>query len=71
MSPHGEHNDTQTAFRLGSLLPWLRQQATAEGRTMTAIVKDALAEYRQRHATPTEPPAAITRPGTPEQQREG
>ncbi len=44
----GNHNDNQTAFRLGTLLPWLREQAEREGRTMTAIVKDALERYRER-----------------------
>lgn len=50
--PHGEHNLAQTAFRLPpDLLAWLREQAGREGpdRTMTAIVIDALRQYRRDH----------------------
>ena len=47
--PHGEHNDVQTAFRLpGGLLAWLREQAKAEDRTMTAIVRRALEAEREK-----------------------
>jgi len=49
--PHGEHSDRLTAFRLGDLLPWLREQAEREGRTMTDIVRDALEEYRTKRGT--------------------
>ena len=49
--PHGEHNDVQTAFRLPEgLLTWLREQAKAEDRTMTAIVRRALEAYREQAA---------------------
>lgn len=48
--PHGEHLTTQTAFRLpGDLLAWLRDQATTEDRTMTAVVIAALETYRRDH----------------------
>jgi hypothetical protein len=46
--PHGEHLTAQTAFRFPEdLLVWLREQATAEDRAMTAIVIDALEAYRR------------------------
>jgi predicted DNA-binding protein len=49
--PHGEHREVQTAFRLPEgLLAWLREQAKAEDRTMTAIVRRALEEYRRQAA---------------------
>ena len=48
MSRHGVHKTTQTAFRLPEgLLAWLREQATAEDRTMATIVIDALEAYRR------------------------
>lgn len=44
--PHGEHGDVQTAFRLPEgLLARLREQAKAEDRTMTAVVRRALEAY--------------------------
>ena len=49
--PHGIHSTAQTAFRLPEgLLAWLREQATAEDRAMTAVVIDALEAYRRDHA---------------------
>ena len=48
---HGEHKGVQTAFRLPeALLAWLREQARAEGRTMTAVVQQALEAYREQVA---------------------
>ena len=45
--PHGEHLLRQTGFRLPEgLLAWLREQAEREGRTMTAVVIDALRMYQ-------------------------
>jgi predicted DNA-binding protein len=50
---HGEHNERQTAFRLPEdLLAWLRDQAKREDRTMTAIVRRALEEYRRTSDQP-------------------
>jgi hypothetical protein len=47
--PHGEHNEPQTAFRLpADLRDWLRTQAAAETRTMTAILVRALETERAR-----------------------
>ena len=48
----GVHKTTQTAFRLPKgLLAWLRAQAEAEDRPMTAIVTDALKAYRAAQVT--------------------
>jgi hypothetical protein len=51
--PAGTHKTTQTAFRIPEgLLAWLRNQAEAEQRTMTAIVTDALTAYRATRDQP-------------------
>jgi predicted DNA-binding protein len=54
--PHGKHARSQTAFRLTKTLrEWLPVQAEHEGRTMTAIVEDALEAYKAGRIVPLLP----------------
>lgn len=47
---HGVHAKDQTAFRFPpGVLPRLKAQAEAEGRTMTDIVVDAVTGYLNQH----------------------
>lgn len=55
--PHGIHKLKQTAFRLPEeLLAWLKRQSEREQRARTAIVADALSDYRAKHDPDTTTP---------------
>ena len=61
--PHGVHAKDQTAFRFPpGVLPRLKAQAEAEGRTMTDIVVGLVAGYLDGITTDPVPAAAVSPP---------
>lgn len=59
------HKEPPQAVRMpDGLKAWYREQATAEGQPLNALLVAALEEFRARHDGATTPPAPATRGAT-------